>query len=205
MKIWISLFALFLTGAGVCGGIILDRKVLAEPQQKKSHRGDRMGWSITRFSEDLALSDEQKSRLNTALEESAREIEGYEREKHQRYTQAREKVLAILTEEQRKKLDDLVKKERSDRHTKAAQDRVSTYKTLLGLNDEQTEQLRAVMEESSAKKRDFFSDQQGRPDFARVKELMAQIRKEQDEKTQKFLTAEQFERYKLLESLGEWR
>ena len=105
--LFVGIFAVGL----VCG-IIADRKFLRLPGPPGARGGRPYDYNriIERMSDDLALSDEQKSAVRTAFQEHRREIETMRRQigedVRSQEQKLREKLKTILTPEQFAKFEE---------------------------------------------------------------------------------------------------
>ena len=109
--------------------------------------------------------------------------------------------MAILSEEQKKKLDELVAAERQKRAEGEAEKTVKTYAKLLELTPEQTAGFRAALFEARNKRRDVFGPGRKHGDHEQGRAAFRQIRDEQNKAIEKALTPAQYQKYLELSEL----
>ena len=117
MKIWILIFSAALFAGGTCLGVALQPKI-APPQPIPPKAVPDMPWeshrspqfSVTRFASDLKLTDEQDRELDAILSDSQEEMQALGRVMHAAHEKSRERIVAILTPEQKTQLDSLIGK-----------------------------------------------------------------------------------------------
>ena len=125
MKIWILIFSAALFAGGTCLGVALQPKIAAPapvapkavPEMPwESHRSPQ--FSVTRFREELKLSDEQDRELDAILSESQEEMQALGRAMRSAQDKSRENLVKILTlsDEQVDKLRSVLAEGRSRRH-----------------------------------------------------------------------------------------
>ena len=195
MKIWILIFSAALFAGGTCLGVALQPKI-APPQPIPPKAVPDMPWeshrspqfSVTRFASDLKLTDEQDRELDAILSDSQEEMQALGRVMHAAHEKSRERIVAILTPEQKTQLDSLMAAERKKRSEAEVVRIAGVWQKILSLNEEQSEKLRSVMAEARSRRHDYKpgSDwRQNRKDS----------REQQNKALEKVLTAEQFKRY----------
>ena len=125
MKIWkVILVTLVIFGAGVVTGSLLATKTHSTDSQQTNQtdpgasapRALRMDF-VDRLKGELDLSPEQLSKIETIVQESqkrTKEIwEQCSPEMHAEFKRTKEKISAVLTEEQQQKFIELMKQRRS--------------------------------------------------------------------------------------------
>jgi len=203
MKLWIMIFSAALFAGGTCLGVALQPK-LAPPVPAKPAEpswGDsryREQFSVQRFAEELDLTAEQDHQLDLILDETRRDLEAYGRAMRSAHERSREKVMGILSGEQKKKLETLMAQEREKRSKGDAERKVESYRKLLGLNEEQSRALTAAFAAGRAKKRDFFAERKPGVDY---RGFSRTVREEQNQEIRKALTPDQYARYQELQEL----
>lgn len=208
MRPWITLFALAVFAGGACLGVALDRSVLAQAQAPASEPWSGGGrssgeLSVTRFASELALSDEQDSELDRILQETHREVGTFGKAMRRTHEQAREAVMKILTEDQKKRLDELLAAERKARADREQEKSVRLYTSLLGLNEAQAKTLADAIADARQKRRDYFSGTAGRGDWAQARDFFRKLREEQNRRIQPALSDDQFKHYTEIQGLME--
>ena len=202
MKVWIALFSIALFAGGTCLGVALQPKLApaatAVPAPQPARTPDRL--SVHQFAKQLSLSEEQDSELDQILGDTQRDIETLGRSIRAAHDRSRERVMAILTDEQKKKLDELVANERQKRSEAESEKTVKTYAKLLELTPEQTVAFRAAVLEGKAKRRDSYG--RGKHgDHEQFRAQLRQVRDEQNKAIEKALTSEQYQKYLELSEL----
>jgi Spy/CpxP family protein refolding chaperone len=203
MKIWISLFFAAVFAGGTCLGVALDRNFLAHAQEAPRSHGSHSSWgqpaemSVTKFATALELTEEQNSELDRILGDANRDIDAFRRAQRASTDRAREQVTAILTEAQRKKLDELVATERA-RRTEAEIDRsMKLYTSHLALTEAQSGPVRQLLVENRKQRSDYFK----RGDKTQMKEFFRTQRAELEKKLEGILSPDQMKKYR---DIGEW-
>ena len=203
MKAWIAIFSVALFAGGTCLGVALQPKLAPPPPVAAApapvHYPDRL--SVHQFGKEVGLTEEQDYELDQILGDTQRDIEALGRSIRAAHERSRERVMAILTDEQKKKLDELVAAERRKRSESEAEKTVKTYAKLLELTPEQTEGLRAALLEARNKKREAFSTGRKHGDHEQGRAAFRQIRDEQNKSIEKALTPAQYQRYLELSEL----
>jgi Spy/CpxP family protein refolding chaperone len=201
MKVWVMLFTLAIFAGGACLGVTLDQKVIAKKpaapaSSEHSWSGHRYGeLSVTRFTESLALTEEQNAELDRILEETRRDVDAYGRAIRATHDRSRERVMGILSDDQKNKLEELLAVERRKRSEDEGRKAAEGYAKLLGLTPEQTASMAAILAESRERKRAAFADRKPGGDREEVHSFFKSLREEQDRKLEKALTPEQFRKY----------
>ena len=201
MKLWVMIFSAALFAGGTCLGVALHPKLAPKPKTAPS--GDRdfgppgREFSVTRFGSELGLSEEQDAELDRILGETQRDVDAYGRAMRAAHDRSRERVVEILTPEQKTKLDGLMESERKRRREAEQKRAVEGYTKLLQLSPEQAKALADAMTESRAKRHD--------PKGGRAWDRSAwrEIRDAQNAKLKTVFTPEQFERYVDIQALTE--
>lgn len=200
MKIWVMIFSAALFAGGTCLGVALHPKLAKKPEHRGGPSGDRdfgppgREFSVTRFASELGLSEEQDAQLETILGETQRDVDAYGRAMRSAHERSREKVLEILTADQKKKLDELMESERRRRGDASHKRAVDGYTKLLALTPEQSKAFSDALTESRAKRHE---GKERRWDRSAWRE----IRDAQNAKLKSVFTPEQYERYLDIQSL----
>ncbi|HXG61918.1 MAG TPA: hypothetical protein VNO22_11115 [Planctomycetota bacterium] len=199
MKLWIFVFSAALFAGGTCLGVAL-RPKLARGGAAPS--GEPEGWhryseqfSVQRFAEELDLTEEQDRQLDLILGETRRDIEAYGRAMRDAHQRSRDRVLAILTPEQKEKLERLMAEERERRSRADAERRVAALRQLLELSEEQARAVEAAFAAGRARKREFFEVRKTGGDPGQVRVFFRSLREEQNRDIEKVLTPEQYRKY----------
>jgi Spy/CpxP family protein refolding chaperone len=196
MKIWILIFSAALFVGGTCLGVALQPRIAPVPKaevkiepapQPSWGRHDR-GFSVHRFASELDLSAEQDRELDAILSDSQEEMQALGRAMRAAQDKSRERILDILTPEQRSRLDALMASERQKRSDAELDRSVASYAKILSLNEEQSKGFRAVLAEGRARRREMKPG----GDYHQVRK---DAREEQNKALEKRLNPEQFKRY----------
>lgn len=197
MKIWILLFSASLFAGGTFLGVALQPKLAPHrPAAQKKDSDSAWGgphrppyFSPTRFASELELTDEQDHELDAILTDSQEEMQALGRAMHAAQDRSRERITAILTPVQRKRMDELMVAERQKRSDSELGRTVDTYRKILGLSDVQSAALRTVYKEARDHRRDGY-----RPgtDHQQARKM---AREDQVKALEKVLTPDQFKRY----------
>lgn len=205
MRFWQILFMLALFACGICLGLILDRKVLAEQEEllpAPSRRWGRPGeLSVTRFAEKLNLTEQQDLELDTILEETHRDTAAYGRAMRNTHEDARERIMKILTEEQKQKLDGLLATEREQHDEREISKKVQAYANLLGLDEPQIATFRDVLAEHRKKCSAFFSGQEHDGDMRKIRDFFHRSHQERNLQLETTLSPEQVKLFRILQEL----
>jgi len=200
MRIWIAIFSVALFAGGTCLGVALQPKLKPPPPVPKptdpppTRYLDR--FSVHRFTTELALSDEQVSELDLILGETQIILEEKGRDIRAAHERSRTRVMEILTDEQKKRLDELLAAERQKRAETEAEKAVKTYTKLLDLTPAQMTAFRNAVVEAKNKKRDYYSGSTKRGgDHEQSRSFFRSVREEQNKAIEKALTPEQYQRY----------
>ena len=151
MKLWIMIFSAAVFAGGTCLGVAL-RPKLAPPAPKAAapaYEPWRGGpeLSVHRFVHDLDLSEDQDAELDRILEDTHRDNDAYGRAMRAAHERARDRVTALLTGEQKQKLDTLLEAERRRRSESEVKKAVDAYTRILKLTPEQAAGLSGVLAE----------------------------------------------------------
>jgi Spy/CpxP family protein refolding chaperone len=195
MRIWILIFSAALFAGGTCLGVALQPKIAppAPPSAKtvpempwESHRSPQ--FSVTRFREELKLSDEQDRELDAILSESQEEMQALGRAMRAAQDKSRESLVKILTPEQKAQLESLMAAERKKRSDAELARNVASWQRILTLSDDQADKLRSVLAEGRSRRHEYKPGVDGRQSRKESREL-------QNKAIEKLLTPEQFKRY----------
>lgn len=198
MKLWILIFSAALFAGGTCLGVALHPRIAPAtaaaipsapaPWQGRSTRE----LSVHRFAHDLELSGEQDRELDAILGEVQEETQALSRALRAAHERGRERVTALLSEDQQKKLDGLLADERQKRSEQELQKSLAAYQRILQLTPEQSDSLRKLLAEGRRKRRDGFKPG---GDHEAMKASWRQQREEQNLAVQKLLQPDQYARY----------
>lgn len=201
MKIWIALFSVALFLGGACLGVALQPRLVpvAKAENGKpeaapapapwggpSHHSPQ--FSVHRFEAELQLSDEQKTELDAILSQSQDDSQSLGRLMRDSQDKTKERIVALLTPEQKTKLDALMAAERQKRSEAEIAKTVATYAKILSLGDEETAALKAALAESRGRRRDLKHGE----DWQQVRKSS---REDQNKKLEKAFTPEHYKRY----------
>jgi Spy/CpxP family protein refolding chaperone len=197
MKIWILIFSAALFVGGTCLGVALQPRLAPvppaappAPQPTWSRPSGYPSFSVSRFTAELHLSDEQDRELDAILSESQDETQALGRALRAAQDKSRDRIVAILTPEQKTQLDALMAAERQKRSESELARTVSTYQKVLGLSDEQSKAFRTILGESRNRRREMY----GKPGGDHHEGRKA-AREEQNKALEKALTPDQYKRY----------
>jgi Spy/CpxP family protein refolding chaperone len=197
MKIWILIFSAALFFGGACLGVALQPKLAPAaaaptpaPQAPWSRPGFNSSLSVTKFASELHLSDEQDRELDAILSDSQEEVQALGRAMHAAQEKSRDRIVAILTPEQKTQLDALMAAERQKRSESELARTVATYQKVLGLNDDQAKAFRTILGESRSRRREMY----GKPGSDHQQARKAS-REEQNKALEKALTPDQYKHY----------
>jgi len=198
MKIWILIFSAALFAGGTCLGVALQPKIAPKPVKEAiAVKPPEMPWgpthrssefSVTRFREELKLSEDQERDFDAVLAESQEEIQALGRVMHAAQEKSRERIVKLLTPAQKEQLEALMAAERKKRGEAETARQVAAWKKILALNDEQAEKLRGALAESRGRRHDYKPGADWR---AQRKDS----REAQNRDIEKVLTPEQFKQY----------
>jgi len=201
MKIWIAIFSVALFAGGTCLGIALQPSLV--PAAKAESKPDAapaaptsLGgpvhhspqFSVHRFEAELQLSDEQKGELDAILGESQEDSQALGRAMRTAQDKTKDRILGILSPEQKAKLDSLMAAERQKRGESEIARNVATYTKILSLGDAEAAALKAALTEARARRREFKHGD----DWQQSRKS---AREEQNRKLEKAFTPEHYKRY----------
>ena len=199
MKFWILIFSAALFIGGTCLGVALQPKIApqqpivkidapapAPPPAPDRHRPE---FSIHRFASELELTAEQDRELDAILSETHEDMQAFGRAMRAAQDKSRDRIVAILTPEQKSKLDSLMSDERRKRGDSEVDRMVATYTKILKLNDEQAKAFRAVLVDGREQRRKGYKPGS---DWRQVRK---DSREQQNKALEKALTPDQYQRY----------
>ncbi len=164
MRIWIFTFSTALFVGGVCLGIALQPRLV--PTAKAESKIDpqpapiwgqhhKPEFSVHRFASELDLSAEQDRELEAILTDSQDDTAAFSRALRTSQDKTRERIMNLLTPEQKAKFDALMAAERQKRADAELARTVGAYTKILGLTDEQALALKGALTESRARRHDL--------------------------------------------------
>ena len=197
MKIWILIFSAALFAGGTCLGVALQPKLAPPPTPVKiepptpapssdRHRSD---FSVHRFTSALDLSGEQDQKLDEILGDTHEEMQALGRAMRSAQERSRERIVEILSPEQKKKLDELMAAERKKRSEDELDRTVATYKKILALSDEQAVKFHAVLTEGRKQRREGYKP------GGDWRQARKESRDRQNKEVEKVLSPDQFKQY----------
>jgi hypothetical protein len=198
MKIWILIFSTALFVGGTCLGVALQPKLVPTAKaESKIDSSSAPAWgqhhsreiSVHRFVSELDLKGEQDRELDVILSDSQEEMQALGRAMRASQDKTRERIVSLLTPEQKTKLDALMAAERQKRSDAEIAKMVGSYARILKLNDEQAKDMRDALEKSRSRRRELF----GKP--GDHQEIRKALREEQNKSLEKAFTPEQYQRY----------
>jgi Spy/CpxP family protein refolding chaperone len=196
MKIWILIFSAALFVGGTCLGVALQPRISPPPAPQVKTAPD-MPWSPghrspefspTRFASELKLTDEQDQKLDAILSDSQEEMQALGRAMRAAQDKSRERIVEILTPEQKTQFDSLLAAERKKRGEAEIARSVAAWVKILALNDGQAEKLRSVFAESRSRRHEYKPGVDYRA-------FRKESREQQNKEVEKVLTPEQFKQY----------
>jgi len=197
MRIWIFLFSSALFVGGVCLGVVLQpRLVPTAKAEAKSDAAPPVVWgthhkpefSVHRFASELDLTAEQDRELDAILSDNQEDTAAFTRAMRASQDKTRERIMSLLTPEQKAKLDTLMDAERQKRADADLNRSVGVYTKVLALTDEQAQALRTAMTESRARRHDLKRGE----DWQAARKT---IRDDQNRKLEAVFGPEKFKRY----------
>ena len=197
MKIWILIFSAALFVGGTCLGVALQPKLkqpepvvqVVPPTPPPPPDRHRHEFSVHRFASDLELTAEQDRELDAILGDTQDEMQALGRAMRAAQDKSRDRIVSILTPEQKSKLDSLMAAERARRSDAEIDRAVATYTRILKLNEQQAKDFRAVLVDGRDQRRKSYKPGgDWRSSRKEGRELQNKALKEK-------LTPEQFERY----------
>ena len=109
MRTWIAIFSIALFAGGTCLGVALQPKIKPAPPPPKVAEPPTPRYfnrlSVHGFESELGLSSEQNEQLNQILGDTQIILEEKGRDIRAAHERSRARVMEILTDEQKKKLD----------------------------------------------------------------------------------------------------
>ncbi len=164
MRIWIFTFSTALFVGGVCLGIALQPRLV--PTAKAESKTDpapapiwaphrKPEFSVHRFASELDLSAEQDRELDAILSDSQDDTAAFSRALRTSQDKTRERIMNLLTPEQKTKLEALMAAERQKRADAELARQVGAYTKILSLTDEQAQALKSALAESRARRHDL--------------------------------------------------
>jgi Spy/CpxP family protein refolding chaperone len=197
------LFTLALFAGGACLGVAVDRNYLAPHPPRTDFRGSRHRGeiSVTDFVHQLSLTEQQDRDLDLILGETQRDVEAYHRAIRDRHERSRERVMALLTADQKKKLDEIKAAEDKKRSEEELSRSLRFYTRLLDLDEAKSSAVRQVLVETKDQKRDFFKNERHGEDYSQIRPFLRGLKEEQNRRFQSILSPEQYKRYQEFE---EW-
>jgi len=200
MKIWILIFSAALFVGGTCLGVALQPKIahpqpiqkidpppVAPPPAPDRHRPEM---SIHRFASELQLTAEQDRELDAILSDTHDEMGALGRAMRAAQDKSRDSIVAILTPEQKSKLDRLMADERTKRSDAELDRTVAAYTKILKLSEDQSKSFRAVLVDGREQRRKSYKQPGG--DWRAGRK---EAREAQNAALKKALTEEQYNRY----------
>lgn len=193
MRIWILIFSAALFAGGTCLGVALQPKLvppeppvkIEPPTPQPTFDFHRHDFSVHRFASELELTGEQDRELDAILGETQDEMRALGRAMRAAQEKSRERIVAILTPEQKSKLDSLMSAERAKRHDADLDRTVAAYTKILALNEAQAKELRTALTDSRKMRRRDGDWRQSRKE----------AREHQNKALEKSLSPEQYQRY----------
>jgi len=198
MKIWILIFSTALFVGGTCLGVALQPKLVPTAKAESKidsppspawgpHHGRE--FSVHRFASELDLKGEQDRELDVILSDSQEETQALGRAMRASQDKTRERIVNLLTPEQRTKLDALMAAERQKRSDAEIAKTVGSYARILKLSDDQVKEMRDALEKSRSRRREMY----GKPgDHQEIRKV---VREEQNKSLEKAFSPEQYQRY----------
>jgi Spy/CpxP family protein refolding chaperone len=197
MRIWILLFSTALFVGGVCLGIALQPRLVptakaeakidaAPPPVWGTHH--KPEFSVHRFASELDLTAEQDREFDAILADSQEDTAAFTRAMRTSQDKTRERIMSLLTPEQKSKLDSLMAAERQKRADAELNRTVSAYAKILGLTDEQSQTLKTVTADARARRHDLKRGE----DWQQARKT---IRDDQNKKLEASFGPETFKRY----------
>jgi Spy/CpxP family protein refolding chaperone len=196
MRIWILIFSAALFAGGTCLGVALQPKLAPPPPPVKiepptpapSSDRHRSEFSVHRFASALDLTGEQDQKLDEILGDTHEEMQALGRAMRSAQERSRERIVEILSPEQKKKLDDLMSAERKKRSDDELDRTVASYRKILGLSDEQAVKFHGVLAEGRKQRREYKPGGDWRT-------ARKESRDKQNKEVEKVLSPEQYKRY----------
>jgi Spy/CpxP family protein refolding chaperone len=199
MKIWILVFSTALFVGGTCLGVALQPKLVPAAKTEAKidpARPDAPSWagrhvrefSPTRFASELDLSAEQDRELDAIMSDGQEETQALGRAMKASQDKTRERIVAILSPEQKTKLDALMAAERQKRADADINRSVASYTKILGLSDEQSQVLKTALTESRSRRHEIKRGE----DYQQARKS---IREAQNRKLEESFGADKYKKY----------
>jgi len=198
MKIWILIFSTALFVGGTCLGVALQPKLVptAKAESKIESAPPPPAWgqhhspkySVHQFASELALSAEQDRELDLILSDGQEETQALGRAMKASQDKTRDRIVALLTPDQKTKLDALMAAERQKRSDQEISRTVGTYTRILGLSDLQAQVLKSAMVDARARRREIKHGE----DWQQARKA---IREEQNGKLETSFGPEKYKHY----------
>lgn len=126
-KLWIALALVGAFAAGFVGGIFIERSVLHPRWHSRIQRNERRAPDLEQMSRDLGLSAEQKEAIKKIFEGNDARLKELRTEMHNRLSSIRSEIQAqidaVLTPEQKNRLEEIIAKHRERNKRPAEQKR----------------------------------------------------------------------------------
>lgn len=205
MRLWIMIFSAAVFAGGTCLGVALHPRLAPKaptaatpaPEAWGGWRGAEL--SLHGFESQLDLSEEQQQELERIMTETQRDFEVLGRNMRYAHERSRDAIKKLLQEDQKKKLDELVSRERRKRSEAEVRKSVEAYAKILALSEEQARGLQEALLEGKTKRREAYEKYRG------DRSPFRSIREEQNRKVEKALAPEQFRKYMEIQDLFEDR
>ncbi|MBV8878660.1 MAG: hypothetical protein JO332_01730 [Planctomycetaceae bacterium] len=198
MKIWILIFSTALFVGGTCLGVALQPKLVptAKAETKIDSAPAAPIWgqhhnpqfSVHRFASELGLSGEQDRELDLILSDGQEETQALGRAMKASQDKTRDRIMTLLTPEQRTKLDALMAAERQKRSDGEISRSVNAYTRILGLDEKQAQALKTAMTDARSRRRDLKRGE----DYVQIRKA---AREEQNKALEKAFSPDQYKRY----------
>lgn len=159
--------------------------------------GPRMS-SLERFADELELRPGQRDQIDDLMAELEETVRGHERSIWEAKHEVRPRMLAILDEDQRNLLDELIR----DRWEQYRQERLQRTRDLFAedfrLDAETLAAVMAVLADYEEQKGSYFGDHMDReqwPDREQVETDIEKLRERRDRRLAELLNEDQMQRY----------
>jgi Spy/CpxP family protein refolding chaperone len=197
MKVWILIFSAAVFAGGTCLGVALQPRIapppppppkVVEPPFSANHRTPE--FSPTRFASELKLTDEQDQKLDAILSDSQEEMQALGRAMRAAQERSRQRIVEILSPEQKAQFDALLAAERQKRSEVELDRNLAAWKKILSLSDDQSKNMRVALAEGRERRHKMY----GKPGVD-WKETRRDLRDKQNKDIEKVLTPAQFKQY----------
>ena len=195
MKTWVLIFSAALFVGGTCLGVVLQPKLapIDRAARTPASAGGRYSeLSFHRFASELALSEEQDRALDDILGDTHQDSQALGRAQRALQEKSRERVLALLSAEQKAKLETLIAEERSKRSDAEIARKVAIYGKFAGLQEPQAKALQDALTTQRTRRRDYFRDRRHGGDHAQMRSFLKTLKDETNAAIAKALTPEQY-------------